>query len=62
MEEPKKFRLSATDKKLGGVCGGLAEYLNVDSTILRLLFVVFTLCGGCGLLIYVIAWLIAPKA
>ena len=42
----KKFYLSDTDKKIGGVCGGLAEYFGIDSLIMRLAFVAFIL--GCG--------------
>jgi len=45
---------------LGGVCGGLAKYLNVDLTIVRLFFVVLTLLGGFGPLIYFIMWIVVP--
>jgi phage shock protein C len=60
--EPKKFKLSS-DKKLSGVCGGLAEYMNVDATIVRLLYVFLTLFTGFfpGIILYVVAALIAPK-
>lgn len=57
----KKFYLSTTDKKIGGVCGGIAEYFSVDSTFVRLLFVLFFLFGGLTLLIYIVLWIIAPK-
>lgn len=57
----KKLYRSRTDKKIAGVCGGLAEYLNVDATILRIIFVVLLLPGGFpGLLPYVILWLFVP--
>ena len=47
---------------IGGVCGGIAEYANVDSTIVRLLWVVATLVSmGTGLLAYLIAWIIIPE-
>lgn len=56
----KKLYLSDTDKKIGGVCGGIAEFLEVDSTIIRLIFA-FSVCfGGVGLLAYLLAWLIIP--
>ncbi len=58
----KKLYRSATDKKLGGVCGGIAEYLDVDSTIVRLAWVLFTLFVGAGLLAYIIALLVMPNA
>lgn len=57
----KKLYRSAQDKKIAGVCAGLAEYLNIDSTIVRLLLVVFCLLGGAGILLYLIAWLIIPE-
>ena len=57
----KKFYLSSTDKKLGGVCGGLAEYFNVDSTFVRLLVVLGSLLGGFTIIAYLILWLISPR-
>lgn len=59
MSEKKLFR-SATNKKLCGVCGGLAEYLGMDATVMRILWVLFALLGGCGLLAYLICALIMP--
>ena len=56
----KKLYKSSTDKKLAGVCGGLAEYFNIDSTLVRLGWVVFGLLGGSGLLAYIIAAIIMP--
>lgn len=56
----KKLYKSSTDKKLAGVCGGLAEYFNIDSTLVRLGWVVFGLLGGSGLLVYIIAAIIMP--
>ena len=46
----KKLYKSSTDKKLAGVCGGIAEYFNIDSTLVRLGWVVFSLLGGSCLL------------
>ena len=57
----KKFYRSKTDKKLCGVCGGLAEYLNMDVNILRVLWVLVTLFAGAGLLAYIIIALIVPE-
>ena len=56
----KKLYKSSTDKKLAGVCGGIAEYFNIDSTLVRLAWVVFGLLGGSGVLAYIIAALIMP--
>ena len=57
----KKFYLSETDKKIGGVCGGLAEYFGIDSLILRLILVALTIGWGTGLLLYILLWILAPK-
>ena len=56
----KKLYKSASDKKLCGVCGGLAKYFAIDSTIVRLGLVVFCLMGGAGILAYIIAALVVP--
>lgn len=53
---------SRTDQMIGGVCGGLAEYLKIDSTLIRLFFVLLGLGTGVGLAIYLILWLIIPYA
>ena len=57
----KKLYKSATDKKIAGVCGGIAEYFNVDATLIRLAWVLFSRLGGSGLLAYIIAALIMPE-
>lgn len=57
----KKLYLSDTDKKIGGVCGGIAEYLNVDSTLIRLAALAAIFMGGTGILIYFAAWIIMPR-
>ena len=59
---PKKFYRSRTDSKIAGVCGGLGSYFDIDSTWVRLLFVLFFILGGSALLIYIILWVIAPLA
>ncbi len=52
---------SGKDRILGGVCGGIAEYLGVDPTIIRLLWILGTLFFGFGILLYIIAWIIIPR-
>ncbi len=54
----KKLYKSNTDKKLCGVCGGIAEYFEIDPTLVRLLWVLFSVFVGSGLLAYIIAALI----
>lgn len=49
------------DKMIGGVCAGLAEYLDIDPTIVRIVWVLMVLFAGFGILLYVILWLIMPK-
>ncbi len=57
----KKLYKSRTDRKIAGVCGGIAEYLDVDSTIIRLVWVILIGCFGTGLLAYILAALIMPE-
>ena len=57
----KRFYLSQTDKKIAGVCGGLAEYFDVDPLIVRVAFLILTFCIGGGLMAYLVLWLLAPK-
>ncbi len=57
----KKLRLSQTDKKIGGVCGGLAKFLGIDSTAVRVAMALLVLVGGMSLLVYLIMWLIIPN-
>ena len=59
--ENKKLYKSKSNKKIAGVCGGLAEYLNIDATIVRLIWVLATLFVGCGILAYIIALIIMPQ-
>lgn len=59
--EPKRLYRSQTDRKLCGVCGGIAEYFNIDPTIVRLGAVLIACCSlGTGLLAYFIAAVIIP--
>jgi len=57
----KKLYRSEKDSMIAGVCGGIAEYFDVDSTLIRLLTVIFVLLGGAGVVGYIIAWIIIPK-
>jgi len=58
----KRLYRSKTDKVLGGVCGGVAEYLDVDPVVVRLIWAIVTLISmGMGLLAYIIAWIIIPE-
>jgi phage shock protein C len=56
----KKLYKSLTDKKICGVCGGIAEYFDIDSTLVRLGVVVLTILGFSGIIAYIIAALIMP--
>ena len=59
----KKLKRSATDVKLCGVCGGLGEFLGVDSNVVRMIWIVVSLLGGgAGVLVYIAAAILLPKA
>ena len=61
----RRLTRSRSDTKLAGVCGGLAEYFEVDSTAVRLTWAVLTIFPGaiiCGVIAYVVAWLVMPAA
>lgn len=52
---------SEIDCVIGGVCGGLAEYINIDATLVRVIFVILALCGiGAPILIYLVMWMLLP--
>ena len=60
----RRLTRSATDKKVAGICGGLAEYFGVDATPIRLLWVILSiLCGAVvgGVIAYLVAWIIIPR-
>jgi phage shock protein C len=57
-----RLRRSVDDKVVAGICGGLGKYFDTDPVWFRLAFVVVTLAGGAGILIYLIAWVIIPPA
>jgi phage shock protein C len=57
----KKLYRSTSDKKIAGVCGGLAEYFNIDATVIRVIFILLLLPGGFpGFIPYIILWIVAP--
>jgi phage shock protein C len=57
----KKLYRSRKNSMIGGVCGGLGEYLNVDPTIMRLVAVLLVFADGIGLIAYIISWIIIPR-
>ncbi len=58
--QTKKLYRSQKNEILAGVCGGMAEYFDVDPMIMRILFIIGTVFGGIGLLIYIAAWILVP--
>jgi phage shock protein PspC (stress-responsive transcriptional regulator) len=57
---PRLYR-SGKEKILGGVCGGIAEYLNADPLLIRLIWIAIVFLGGTGILLYIIAWIVIPR-
>lgn len=57
----KKLTRSTSDRKIAGVCGGLAQYLNVDPTVVRIIFLIALICGTIGFWVYLIVWICAPE-
>ena len=57
----KKLYKNSQNKMIAGVCSGIADYFNVDATVIRLLWVLFCLLGGSGILAYIIAAIIIPS-
>jgi len=60
MSASKLYR-STTDRRIAGVCGGLAEYFNQDPLLVRIGFFVFALCGTAGVWAYILLWLLVPE-
>jgi phage shock protein C len=61
INQQRRFYRSQTNKVIAGVCGGLGEYLNVDTTIIRLLWILLTIMGGSGIIVYILAYFIVPE-
>ena len=62
MNPVKKLYLDVESRKIGGVCSGLAAYFDIDVTIIRVIFLALLLCGSFGFWLYLIIWIVAPKA
>jgi phage shock protein C len=62
MEEPRKLYRSQTQRMMAGVCGGLAEYFNIDATVMRVLFLILAVFGGSGIVLYIVMWIVVPDA
>jgi phage shock protein C len=58
---PKRLFRSRKDRILGGVCGGLGNYLNVDPVLVRVVWAILFFAAGVGLLAYILAWIIIPE-
>ncbi|MBI2957445.1 MAG: PspC domain-containing protein [Chloroflexi bacterium] len=59
--EPKRLYRSTRDRKIWGVCGGLAEYFNVDPVLMRVIFVALAFAWGVGILLYIVLALLTPS-
>jgi phage shock protein PspC (stress-responsive transcriptional regulator) len=57
----RKLTRSTTDRRIAGVCGGLANYLTVDPVVLRIIFLISLVFGGLGFWAYLVIWLVAPE-
>lgn len=58
----KRLRKSSRNKLVAGVCSGLADYLNIDVTILRIAWILLVLFYGVGILAYIILWIVMPRS
>jgi phage shock protein PspC (stress-responsive transcriptional regulator) len=61
MAKKKRLYRSKKNKIIGGVCGGIGEYLNTDPTLVRLIWVLGSLVWGMGVILYILAWIIIPE-
>lgn len=61
MTTPKKLYRSKKDRMIGGVCGGLAQYFNMDPTVIRIIAVIILLFGTAGFWAYLIMWIVVPE-
>jgi len=59
--KPKKLYRSRKNRMIAGICGGLAEYFNMDPTLMRILFVFVSLLPGPSVIFYILAWIIIPE-
>ena len=61
VKKVKRLYRSKKERIIAGVCGGIGEYLGIDPTIVRILWVLLGLMGGSGIIAYIIAWIIIPE-
>ena len=61
MIEEKKLYRSQENRMIAGICAGIGEYFEIDPTLIRVLWVLFSFAGGAGVLAYIIAYLIVPE-
>lgn len=61
MNEYRKLTRSTTDRRIAGVCGGVAKYLNIDPTVVRIIFLLALLSASLGFWAYLIIWIAAPE-
>ncbi|MBR2959313.1 MAG: PspC domain-containing protein [Bacteroidales bacterium] len=64
MENSNNYRRltrSTTDRRIAGVCGGIAKYLNIDPSVVRILFLIAIFFGSLGFWAYLIVWIAAPE-
>jgi phage shock protein C len=59
---PKRLMRSPADKKIAGVCGGFAEYFEVDPVVVRIVWLLLALFTGIGFIAYLVAWIVMPLA
>jgi len=57
----KKLYRSRSDRKIAGVCGGIAQHFDIDPVLVRVLAVILLLCGSAGLLAYIVLWIVVPE-
>jgi phage shock protein PspC (stress-responsive transcriptional regulator) len=62
MTEGKRLQRSRLNRTIAGVCGGIADYYGWDPTLVRVAWIVLTLLGGSGILLYLVMWLVMPDA
>lgn len=60
MDEKRLYR-SVVDRVIGGVCAGIGDYLNIDTVIIRIIFVLLAIFGGGGVIIYIVLWIVLPE-
>jgi phage shock protein C len=57
----RKLMRSRGDRKIAGVCAGFAEYFDLDVTVVRVVWLIVAVFGGCGVLAYIISWIVIPE-